>query len=358
MELEQLLSHKAFMPFRETISARSAEQLILVYKMCEEKKWNFHNLKPLLSKMIEYDVPEVWTDRITLSKEKYKNDSASLGSFQNRYGDIIGKQMWIEKTAKTTVSRQKYVQKHGEQAWENLCASKASIDEKSFIRRYGEEEGIRRRQEYLTKWTSSVKSKDGWDNGLSLESFIARHGEEKGYEMWNARRENQRKRFSKEWFQEEHGAGWEAEWDSYCSHMADLSLKGSLKKRKGTNGKTYSKKSQKLFESLAKNKLVDCLSVKFATNGGEMTFRFPRYKELGGGHWFSVDFIMGRKIIEFDGTYWHALSKIAEKDAIKDKVLQENGYQILRISEVEYDRNPLETIKKCIDFLNEEKEIK
>jgi very-short-patch-repair endonuclease len=37
--------------------------------------------------------------------------------------------------------------------------------------------------------------------------------------------------------------------------------------------------------------------------------------------------------IEIDGVYWHKNKK--EKDEKKDKYLLENGYRILRISEVE-----------------------
>jgi len=77
-----------------------------------------------------------------------------------------------------------------------------------------------------------------------------------------------------------------------------------------------------------------------------------------------------RKIIEFDGDYWHANpnkfsadSMIRKKcakdiwaaDAAKTKDLEDNGYDVLRIFESEYKNEPEQTITKCKDFLNENK---
>jgi len=242
MKVETLLEHKAFLPYKEEISARSKKELLSVYAMCEKKDWNFHNLKILLAKMIKYNVPPPWCTRIQKSKEVFKNDSSSLASYQNRYGRNKGKELWKSKTKQTTVTKEKYIAKHGKAAWKKLCNSKASIDEASFIRRYGKKEGKKKRQEYLTKWRKVVKARGGWNNGLSLESFVERHGEDEGYKKWNKRRRNQRKRFSKKWFKEKHGNKWSKEWDKYCQHMANNSAKANK-----VNSSTYSKKSQKLF---------------------------------------------------------------------------------------------------------------
>ena len=347
MPIDTILSYKLFQDCKDTITPNSKEQLVLVYKMCKEKKWNFHNLGSLLKNMVKYDVVENWTERITRSKEEFKNDSSSLLSFQNRYGEERGKILWETKTKATTITKEEYTSKYGAKAWEELCTSKASIDEKSFINRYGEEDGKRKRQEYLEKWTKVVKSKGGWDNGLSMNSFVERHGEEKGYEIWNKRIQNQRHRFSKKWFQTRHGDLWESEWDKYCSHMANMS---SIGMGKG-NCHTYSKKSQQLFWAIGKKMEANKFSkARFYEQGGETKFNINE----NWGHYYYTDFILDNSVIEFDGKYWHKKERAILRDPLVTKDLISKGYQVLRINEREYDENPLKVIDKCVMFLDKD----
>ena len=81
------------------------------------------------------------------------------------------------------------------------------------------------------------------------------------------------------------------------------------------------------------------------------------------------DFVYGNKIIEFNGDFWHAnpnkydaddhirdgmLAKdIWEKDAIKKRVAEAEDFEIFVVWENEFRKYPEETIKKCIDFINE-----
>lgn len=66
--------------------------------------------------------------------------------------------------------------------------------------------------------------------------------------------------------------------------------------------------------------------------------------------WYKLDFLFYKKIIEFDGIFYH---KDKEKDDIADKFFKSKGYQILRISELEYNKSPKETIEKCLIYLNQ-----
>ena len=84
---------------------------------------------------------------------------------------------------------------------------------------------------------------------------------------------------------------------------------------------------------------------------------------------FLYDFVYGNKIIEFNGDFWHAnpnkydaddyirdgvLAKdIWEKDAIKKRVAEAEDFEIFVVWENEFRKHPDETIKKCIDFINE-----
>ena len=346
MEIERILNRKRFKEIKEMISPEQKCEIQKVYDLCKSKGWKFGDRIPLLINMIKYSSPPDWCERIMLSTEKFKNDSSSLESFINRYGEESGKRVWEQKTKRTTTTKDKYIKKNGTQAWEDLCTSRASIDEESFIRRYGEVEGKKRRQEYLEKWTKSVKAKGGWDNGLSMESFIKRHGEEKGCAMWNARRENQRRRFSKDWFRKEYGDEWEIEWNKYCSHMADLSALGMDK----GNCYAYSKKSQKMFREILKRiSPHEAMRARFYEQGGEVKF------VINGdwGHYFYIDFLLDDKAIEFDGKYWHKKKRAIIRDPKIDEQLTSEGYKILRIKEQDYDENPLQTVKKCVTFLLE-----
>jgi very-short-patch-repair endonuclease len=72
-----------------------------------------------------------------------------------------------------------------------------------------------------------------------------------------------------------------------------------------------------------------------------------------------VDFISlnNKKIIEFDGYYWHYVreprveNNLREKE--RDNLIINAGYDILHINELDYKKDEDETIKKCMEFLNE-----
>jgi hypothetical protein len=60
-----------------------------------------------------------------------------------------------------------------------------------------------------------------------------------------------------------------------------------------------------------------------------------------------------RKIIEFDGTYYHrSTPENSLREEKRDKMILESGYQVLHVSEYDYKNNKQEIINKCVDFLN------
>lgn len=86
------------------------------------------------------------------------------------------------------------------------------------------------------------------------------------------------------------------------------------------------------------------------------------------GNHFAYDLCINKKIIEFNGDYWHCnpniynenffnkskqmtAKQIWDLDDKKRKCAEENGYKILYIWEDEYNNSPKNTLKKCIDFL-------
>ena len=118
----------------------------------------------------------------------------------------------------------------------------------------------------------------------------------------------------------------------------------SLKKQKGMK---CSKISQELFwliyEKLDEDKkknvwFKDLNKEKYITDNNK--------------HYYFPDFVLNNKIIEYDGKYWHT----KEKDVIRNKFYNDNGYQILSINESDFRRGykPETTIIKCLNYLNDE----
>lgn len=131
----------------------------------------------------------------------------------------------------------------------------------------------------------------------------------------------------------------------------------------------YSSISQKLFNDIKNN--MDHDSYMYATNNGEF-----KLNKQGGGIWL-FDFldIKNKKIIEYNGDIYHAnpsmykhddkphpfLKDICAKDIWNkdnEKMLEakSQGYDVLYIWDSEYKNNPEYILKKCLDFLKNNKQ--
>lgn len=66
------------------------------------------------------------------------------------------------------------------------------------------------------------------------------------------------------------------------------------------------------------------------------------------GQWV-VDFLLVDKktVIECDGSYWHSIPEVAARDLRKDEWLGRNGYQVIRIGEVDIRRDVSEAVGRC-----------
>lgn len=330
------------------LTKKHEEQICKVYKMCKKEKINFHNTKPILLKMIEYDVEPDWSVRIQKSRTDFKNDSNSLESFENRYGSK-GLDLYKEQIKKRSYesSKKGIIERHGSRRYEQIIKSKKTNCLKSLIDIHGDLEGRRRFELATKRRIKKQKEKGGWSNGLSLESFIQRHGEEEGYNLWDKRRKNQRKRFSKDYFIEEYGKEkGHKEWEMYKASMSELSLLANKKR----TGATYSRASQELFRLILKELNLKKDNVYFATNNGEKIVKIYEGKQYK--KFFSLDFCFKKKNIEFDGEYWHKDRRVLDEN--RDQLLVEKGYKVLRISDKDYEKNPVEVLRKCVEFLTKD----
>lgn len=86
-----------------------------------------------------------------------------------------------------------------------------------------------------------------------------------------------------------------------------------------------------------------CVSVKHYLQKSNFTPDNNTFKSI------IVDFKLGNKIVEFDGTHWH--KNRTALDAERDNYLHTRGYDIMRVSELDYKTNGVSCIDSIVNFL-------
>jgi len=62
------------------------------------------------------------------------------------------------------------------------------------------------------------------------------------------------------------------------------------------------------------------------------------------------DIVIKNIIIEFDGDYWHSKSK--EKDDLKDTILKNKNYHVIRVKECDYNYNNTDVLNSVLNEIN------
>lgn len=172
-----------------------------------------------------------------------------------------------------------------------------------------------------------------------LDKFIERYGEDEGRARWKARQEK--------WIESYN--------DKSPEEMAEI----NAKKAKGV-------KSNNIFISECEKEIGEFLN----ENSKELVENQFLYYSTKLDKWFSYDFRIGNKVIEYHGDYWHCnpnkytedfyhqqqrktAKDIWNKDRTKKEILEENGYSLLVIWESDYKKDKQGTIQKCINFLTQ-----
>lgn len=161
---------------------------------------------------------------------------------------------------------------------------------------------------------------------FSLNSCIKKYGREQGIEKWVKRQEK---------------------WQESC-------------KKNKMNG--FSKISQEMFWKLYSYIEFDKDFIFFAELGPDKNIDSSginnEYRLKLPERILLPDFIntKTKKIIEFDGTYWHSEKIIKNtnklRDHQRDELLILNGFDVLHIKEEYYKNNKDKAIKDCLEFLN------
>ena len=186
----------------------------------------------------------------------------------------------------------------------------------------------------------SIKMVSERQQTFSKEICIEKYGKEEGIKIWKERQLKWQKTLkSKSPEEQERIARAKCNWD-----------------------KGYSAISQELFWKIyekIKDK-VDTDSIYFATynrlsHKDDKSERNYEYFHISkNGQHFFFDFLLRNKkrIIEFDGDYWHGDARgNQERDRIRDKILKEEGYDILHIPEKDFKREPAAMVDNCVRFL-------
>ena len=162
---------------------------------------------------------------------------------------------------------------------------------------------------------------------FTLQKCIVKYGEELGPIRWE---ERQRK------------------WHDSCKKS----------KKKG-----YSAISQELFWQIFSNLSQDEYEFTFFAELGKDKVLDPNglnneYRLNLNKRFIFPDFIntKNKKIIEFDGTYWHGKNIIRStnrlRDWQRDELIRNGGYEVLHIKEEDYRKDKQHSIKMCLEFLN------
>lgn len=124
----------------------------------------------------------------------------------------------------------------------------------------------------------------------------------------------------------------------------------------------FSKISQELFWKIFE-KLPDHSNIYFAEldenkkpdySGKNHEYRLKLKTRIALPDFFDIK---TKKIIEFDGVYWHEKKATTNSNKLReekrDELLMNEDYKVLHIKELDYRNNPDKVVERCLSFLNE-----
>jgi hypothetical protein len=271
--------------------------------------------------------------KVLLAKKKYSETINGLSDFEKKAISPKNKEHWLKKgytideakdfAEKQVSSMQKVFQekiKNNPEEYLDRCESQLDywINRKGFT---------------LEEAKLAVKERQ---KTFTLDKCIKKYGEKEGTKIWKERQEKWSKKIENLYKQGKFTKFCKNNW----SNVEENFIRHLINKI-GLNEENY-----------------------FSCINGKQFFR--HFKEFG--QTFAYDFVLNKKIIEFNGDYWHcnpnfynpeyfnaSLQCTAQEkwdfDKFKNNCIKNKGYQVLTIWESEYKENPEKTIEKCINFL-------
>ena len=287
-------------------------------------------------------IGKYWADLMftTLTEDELKSlssrfDAASKESFIQRYGEEEGNRRY-EEYVKFHSEKNKFEYKRDKLGWTKEefddYNKQRAITLENMVEHHGAELGEKLWKEYCGRQAYA---------GCALEYFVEKYGEDEGQRKYNE--VNEQKSPNKENFVRKYGEiEGERIWKAYW-----------LKRSHNT---PVSEVSQRLFDEILSQIPSNQYSkVKYASFGGERPI-------LGRNGYMFPDFLYdNKKVIEFNGDYWHKNPKIYaeddesrlkwKQDSERQSELERLGYEVLVVWEKEFHDNKQEVIHRCLKFL-------
>lgn len=177
-----------------------------------------------------------------------------------------------------------------------------------------------------------------------LNYFIEKYGKHEGHNKYDEnaaeRKIKSKGMFSLDWFTSKYGCEGQNKYDAHYKKLFD-----------SRTNEPYSKISQKLFWELDR-----CgFEGRFAEKNSELNINLNKEdKKIYGDSKkvrINLDYVYNKKIIEFNGTYWHKSQEQRDIDIKRRKVCENKGYEVLFVWEDEYRKHPKAVTDRCIRFL-------
>lgn len=270
------------------------------------------------------------------------------------------------------------------------------VTERNLIRKYGEEEGKRRFNEYREKqaYSNSQEYKNMTDEefkaynlsrAVTLEKCIERHGQEKGISIFEGYKEKQAYSNTLEYNIEKYGLDEgtkrynkiiESTKNTLPNFIKRYGEEEGLKKyddyMQNSNRSFYSNIASELFSKIDKELNIDCI-IYYAPKTkeyGKYNFEIEKYN--------FYDFVIPelKFCIEFNGDCFHAKpekykpddkpnpfipnltsKEIWEADEIKNSVLESFGFEVYIVWESEYINNKSDIIDEMVKIIRRKYEL-
>lgn len=322
----------------------------------------------------------------------------TLGWFQYKYGQYIGKEKYLQRNSKTSNTLQNFIKRHGEQKgnqkylqYKDAC--KLSQKQPTLIAKYGQIIGKQKYQQLMSKKRMTLENfislygqivgeqkylqkTNKFKHSISYDGFIQRFGLQDGtilYDQMISKKSMNLERFiscygevlGKERYQQ-----WKqssmftlgGHIKKYGKQLGEDSYRRMKDKAIASLNAQSSKSANSFFSELLKslenidNIFTAALNTEYCISNG-MKFYF-------------YDFVDTKlnKIIEYNGDYFHANPLIYDKtfinqlsghkaediwkyDKRKISIAIQQGFDILIIWQSQCKQNRQEMLQKCVEFL-------
>lgn len=274
-------------------------------------------------------------------------------------------------------------------------AKKCAVTLKKLKEKYGDKEGqarwdeYRRKQSYTNSFEHKLKTK-GWtieefnnynkSRSSTLENFVKRYGEEEGLIKWDIYCERQRYTTSIEYFKSKYGdKEGSVKWKEFCENRGNSMDINFISKKynvdiAGAEQILSERYSNPAFVSNLEKQFVDDILPIVGDN--VYTYKTKQFciwsAELHSPLFYDITSSKKKKIIEFNGNYWHCNPKfytedfiisqsgrtakeVWQRDQLKRKSAEDRGFSVLDIWEDDYVKSPSEVLKKINQWWNNDK---